>query len=243
VEIPPLFPTRPLPLADASSHPPLVQLINNTHNVRPLPQPRTSRARSGRRGGGGTTPDPAGVRDGQLTAATPRARVACHLLLARHRLCGWVSRREEELTPGPALVFGVPPIRKSMGWKPAERVPTTFPSEFSVGTGTREGKVVDAGSGGGGGRGGRRMVAVGREGRSGGCGAEGGGRWWRTMVEEGGDRGRVWRRRHAWPRRVLAAEELSWRSGAATAMWSPHLSSGISALRSSLPKLSTLRFH
>ncbi|BEJ13912.1 hypothetical protein CspHIS471_0310860 [Cutaneotrichosporon sp. HIS471] len=28
---------------------------------------------------------------------------------------------------GPALVFGVPPIRKSMGWKPAERVPTTYP--------------------------------------------------------------------------------------------------------------------
>ncbi|CAK9780441.1 hypothetical protein CC85DRAFT_295567 [Cutaneotrichosporon oleaginosum] len=28
---------------------------------------------------------------------------------------------------GPALVFTVPPIRKSMGWKPAERVPETYP--------------------------------------------------------------------------------------------------------------------
>ncbi|KAI9635525.1 uncharacterized protein MKK02DRAFT_44215 [Dioszegia hungarica] len=28
---------------------------------------------------------------------------------------------------GPLMVMTVPPIRKSMGWKPAERVPTTFP--------------------------------------------------------------------------------------------------------------------
>ncbi|KAL1408427.1 n19m, NADH-ubiquinone oxidoreductase 9.5 kDa subunit [Vanrija albida] len=28
---------------------------------------------------------------------------------------------------GPALVVTVPPIRKSLGWQPAERIPTTFP--------------------------------------------------------------------------------------------------------------------
>lgn len=28
------------------------------------------------------------------------------------------------------MVMTVPPIRKSMGWKPAERVPTTFPCKF-----------------------------------------------------------------------------------------------------------------
>lgn len=28
---------------------------------------------------------------------------------------------------GPAMVLGVPPIRKSFGWRPAERIPTTFP--------------------------------------------------------------------------------------------------------------------
>jgi hypothetical protein len=29
---------------------------------------------------------------------------------------------------GPVMALAVPPIRKSMGWKPAERVPTTYPS-------------------------------------------------------------------------------------------------------------------
>ncbi len=42
------------------------------------------------------------------------------------------SWEDSVLTAGPALVFGVPPIRKSMGWKPAERVPTTDPSEFAL---------------------------------------------------------------------------------------------------------------
>jgi hypothetical protein len=28
---------------------------------------------------------------------------------------------------GPTMVLTVPPIRKSFGWKPAERIPTTFP--------------------------------------------------------------------------------------------------------------------
>ncbi|KAH8105407.1 hypothetical protein BXZ70DRAFT_524200 [Cristinia sonorae] len=28
---------------------------------------------------------------------------------------------------GPLLVITVPPVRKSMGWKPADRVPTTYP--------------------------------------------------------------------------------------------------------------------
>jgi hypothetical protein len=31
---------------------------------------------------------------------------------------------------GPVLAFGVPPVRKSMGWKPAERIPTNFPGEW-----------------------------------------------------------------------------------------------------------------
>ena len=31
---------------------------------------------------------------------------------------------------GPTMVLTVPPIRKSFGWKPAERIPTTFPCEF-----------------------------------------------------------------------------------------------------------------
>ncbi|KAF9158122.1 hypothetical protein DFQ26_007960 [Actinomortierella ambigua] len=28
---------------------------------------------------------------------------------------------------GPVLVVGVPPIRKSMGWVPAQRIPETYP--------------------------------------------------------------------------------------------------------------------
>ncbi|TCD71085.1 hypothetical protein EIP91_000177 [Steccherinum ochraceum] len=28
---------------------------------------------------------------------------------------------------GPVMVITVPPIRASLGWKPAERVPTTYP--------------------------------------------------------------------------------------------------------------------
>jgi hypothetical protein len=28
---------------------------------------------------------------------------------------------------GPVMVVTVPPIRKRMGWKPADRIPTTFP--------------------------------------------------------------------------------------------------------------------
>ncbi|KAJ9095277.1 hypothetical protein QFC21_005643 [Naganishia friedmannii] len=28
---------------------------------------------------------------------------------------------------GPLMALVVPPIRKSMGWRPAERVPTTYP--------------------------------------------------------------------------------------------------------------------
>ncbi|KAH8089119.1 hypothetical protein HD553DRAFT_339323 [Filobasidium floriforme] len=28
---------------------------------------------------------------------------------------------------GPVMALTVPPIRKSMGWKPSERIPTTFP--------------------------------------------------------------------------------------------------------------------
>ena len=31
---------------------------------------------------------------------------------------------------GPTMVLTVPPIRKSFGWKPAERIPTTFPRMF-----------------------------------------------------------------------------------------------------------------
>lgn len=31
---------------------------------------------------------------------------------------------------GPVLALTVPPVRKSMGWKPAERIPTTFPREY-----------------------------------------------------------------------------------------------------------------
>ncbi|PWN50573.1 NADH-ubiquinone oxidoreductase 9.5 kDa subunit, partial [Violaceomyces palustris] len=30
-------------------------------------------------------------------------------------------------TAGPIAVVTVPPIRKAYGWKPAERVPTTYP--------------------------------------------------------------------------------------------------------------------
>ena len=33
---------------------------------------------------------------------------------------------------GPVMVLGVPPIRKSFGWRPAERIPTTFPRESST---------------------------------------------------------------------------------------------------------------
>lgn len=29
------------------------------------------------------------------------------------------------------MVLTVPPIRKSMGWKPAEKIPTTYPREYS----------------------------------------------------------------------------------------------------------------
>lgn len=41
---------------------------------------------------------------------------------------------------GPTMVLTVPPIRKSFGWKPAERIPTTFPCklislELEVGSG------------------------------------------------------------------------------------------------------------
>ena len=32
--------------------------------------------------------------------------------------------------PGPVMVLTIPPIRRSYGWKPAERVPTTYPSEL-----------------------------------------------------------------------------------------------------------------
>lgn len=39
---------------------------------------------------------------------------------------------------GPVLVVAVPPIRKSMGWKPTERIPTTFP-----GTSQRNGSITD----------------------------------------------------------------------------------------------------
>jgi hypothetical protein len=28
------------------------------------------------------------------------------------------------------MALTVPPIRKSMGWKPAERIPTTFPRQY-----------------------------------------------------------------------------------------------------------------
>ncbi|KAF9650401.1 NADH-ubiquinone oxidoreductase 9.5 kDa subunit, partial [Thelephora ganbajun] len=28
---------------------------------------------------------------------------------------------------GPVLAIGVPPFRKSFGWQPAERIPTTYP--------------------------------------------------------------------------------------------------------------------
>lgn len=28
------------------------------------------------------------------------------------------------------MVLTVPPIRKSMGWKPAEKIPTTYPREW-----------------------------------------------------------------------------------------------------------------
>lgn len=37
---------------------------------------------------------------------------------------------EAQLTPGPLMVLTVPPIRKSMGWKPAEKIPTTYPREL-----------------------------------------------------------------------------------------------------------------
>lgn len=37
--------------------------------------------------------------------------------------------RSSHLRAGPAMVLGVPPLRKSFGWKPAERIPTTFPRE------------------------------------------------------------------------------------------------------------------
>ena len=33
---------------------------------------------------------------------------------------------------GPALLVTVPPLRQSLGWKPAERPPTSYPCEFYV---------------------------------------------------------------------------------------------------------------
>ena len=33
---------------------------------------------------------------------------------------------------GPVMVLGVPPIRKSFGWRPAERIPTTFPRKLRL---------------------------------------------------------------------------------------------------------------
>lgn len=30
------------------------------------------------------------------------------------------------------MVLTVPPIRKSMGWKPAEKIPTTYPRECAM---------------------------------------------------------------------------------------------------------------
>jgi hypothetical protein len=33
---------------------------------------------------------------------------------------------------GPTMVLTVPPIRKSFGWKPAERIPTTFPCKLAI---------------------------------------------------------------------------------------------------------------
>lgn len=33
---------------------------------------------------------------------------------------------------GPAMVLTVPPIRKSFGWRPAERIPTTFPCKSPI---------------------------------------------------------------------------------------------------------------
>lgn len=32
------------------------------------------------------------------------------------------------------MVLTVPPIRKSMGWKPAEKIPTTYPREYCGGS-------------------------------------------------------------------------------------------------------------
>jgi hypothetical protein len=33
---------------------------------------------------------------------------------------------------GPLLVVTVPPIRRSMGWKPTEKVPTSFPGKYKT---------------------------------------------------------------------------------------------------------------
>ena len=49
---------------------------------------------------------------------------------------------------GPVLLVTVPPVRKSLGWRPAEPIPTSYPGEFfpiptlGVGGEGREARVM-----------------------------------------------------------------------------------------------------
>ncbi len=38
------------------------------------------------------------------------------------------------------MAMTVPPVRKAMGWKPADRIPTTFPGEFGSGRAGTDGR-------------------------------------------------------------------------------------------------------
>lgn len=42
-------------------------------------------------------------------------------------IVGAIGMSFELIVVGPALVLTVPPMRMQMGWKPAERIPVTYP--------------------------------------------------------------------------------------------------------------------
>lgn len=65
-------------------------------------------------------------------AATPRPRETGHILVPPARPLRYVS--PSPLPPrspytGPAMVFTVPPLRRSFGYTSPEPIPTTFPGE------------------------------------------------------------------------------------------------------------------
>jgi hypothetical protein len=74
-------------------------------------------------------------------SATASTREHRRLLVNHPRCYRWVGHvssmyTHKILTPsspaGPVAVVVVPPIRKSMGWQPTERIPTTFPRKLCL---------------------------------------------------------------------------------------------------------------